>query len=148
MNCSPPNSSVHRILQAGILEWAAISFSRGSSRSRDQTQEVLSLLQWQAGSLPLAPPGKHYFSIQSRPNGAFLVVQWVKNPPAIQEESNPVWVWVGLGRSSGEGIGYPLQYSYLENTHGQRSLWGYSPWGPKELDMTEQLSRAQDLVIC
>ena len=31
MDCSPPGSSVHRILQARILEWVAISFSRGSS---------------------------------------------------------------------------------------------------------------------
>ena len=30
-NCSPPGSSVHGILQARILEWVAISFSRGSS---------------------------------------------------------------------------------------------------------------------
>ena len=30
-------SSLHGILQAGILEWVAISFSRGSSRTRDQT---------------------------------------------------------------------------------------------------------------
>ena len=35
--CSPPGSSVHEILQARILEWAAISFSRGSSQPRDQT---------------------------------------------------------------------------------------------------------------
>ena len=34
----------------------------------------------------------------------------------------------------------PLQYSCLENLHGQRSLAGYSPWGFKELNMTEQLS--------
>ena len=36
MNCSPPGSSVHRALQARILEWVAMS-SRGSSRPRDQT---------------------------------------------------------------------------------------------------------------
>ena len=36
MDCSPPGSSVHGILQARILEWAAVS--RGSSRSRDRTQ--------------------------------------------------------------------------------------------------------------
>ena len=47
---------------------------------------------------------------------------------------------LGSGSSSGEGIGYPLQYSCLENLHGQRSLAGYSPWGHKELNMTEQLS--------
>ena len=38
MDCSPPGSAVHGISQARILEWAAISFSRGSSWSRDQTQ--------------------------------------------------------------------------------------------------------------
>ena len=37
MDCSPPVSSVHGILQARILEWIAISFSRGSSQPRDQT---------------------------------------------------------------------------------------------------------------
>ena len=45
-----------------------------------------------------------------------------------------------LGRSPGGGHGNPLQYSCLENPHGQRSLVGYSPWARKELDMTEWLS--------
>ena len=38
MDCSPPGSSIHGILQARILEWVAISFSRGSSQPRDWTQ--------------------------------------------------------------------------------------------------------------
>ena len=38
MDCSPPGSSVHGISQARILQWVAISFSRGSSWLRDQTQ--------------------------------------------------------------------------------------------------------------
>ena len=37
INCSPPGSSVHGILQARILEWAATLFSRGSSWPRDRT---------------------------------------------------------------------------------------------------------------
>ena len=37
VDCSPPGSSVHGVLQARILEWVAISFSRGSSRPRDRT---------------------------------------------------------------------------------------------------------------
>ena len=41
------------------------------------------------------------------------------------------------GRSPGGGHGNPLQYSRLENCHGQRSLVGCSPWGREELDMTE-----------
>ena len=44
----------------------------------------------------------------------------------------------GLGKSLGKGHGNPLQYSCLENPHGQRSLAGYSPWGRKESDMTER----------
>ena len=39
----------------------------------------------------------------------------------------------GWGRSPGRGNVNPLQYSCLENPHGQRSLAGYSPWGDKAL---------------
>ena len=38
MDCSPSGSSVHRILQARILEWVAIPFTRGSSQPRDRMQ--------------------------------------------------------------------------------------------------------------
>jgi len=38
MDCSPPGSSFHGILQARILEWVAIPFSRGSSQPKDLTQ--------------------------------------------------------------------------------------------------------------
>ena len=38
VDCSPPGSSIPGILQARILEWVAISFSRGSSQPRDRTQ--------------------------------------------------------------------------------------------------------------
>ena len=53
----------------------------------------------------------------------------------------------GLGRSPGGGHGNPLQCSCLENPPGQRSLAGYSPWGHKESDTTEKLSKhKQELV--
>ena len=51
-----------------------------------------------------------------------------------------------LGRSPGGGHGNPLQYSCLENLHGQRSLVGYSPSGRKQSDITEQLNRARDSI--
>ena len=94
---------------------------------------------------------------------ASLVAQVVKNLPAMRE----TWVWSldwddpleegmatltrdvggggsipGSGRSPGVGNGNPLQYSCLENSHGQRSWVDYCPWGCKESDMTEQLSTA------
>jgi len=56
-DCSPPGSSVHGILQAQILEWVAMPSSKGSFQARDQTAS-LCLLNWQAGSLALVPPGK------------------------------------------------------------------------------------------
>ena len=48
MDCSLPDSSVHGILQARILEWVAIPFSRGSSRSRGSNPSLSFFLQWQA----------------------------------------------------------------------------------------------------
>ena len=49
----------------------------------------------------------------------------------------------GLEGYPGGEHGNPLQYSCLEDPHGQRSLAGCSLWGRKEPDMTEQLSTAQ-----
>ena len=51
---SPPGPSIHGILQARILEWGAISFSRGSSWPRGRTQS----LALQADALTSEPPGK------------------------------------------------------------------------------------------
>ena len=59
MDYSPPDSSVHGISQAIILEWVAISYSRGSTPPRNQTHVScisligLHLLHWLTASLPL-----------------------------------------------------------------------------------------------
>ena len=54
MDCSPPGSSVHGILQARILEWFAISLSTGSSRPKDHTWSPTPRVD----SLQSEPPGK------------------------------------------------------------------------------------------
>ena len=54
MDCSPLGSSLHGISQAGILEWVAISFSRGSFQLRDQAQ--VSCIA--SGFFTTEPPGK------------------------------------------------------------------------------------------
>ena len=59
MNYSPPGSSVHGISQARILDWVAISFSRGYSWSRDQIRSPA----LQMDSLLTEPPGKLSHSI-------------------------------------------------------------------------------------
>ena len=51
---SLPGFSIHGISQGRILEWVAISFSRGSSQYRDQTRSPA----LQTDSLPSEPPGK------------------------------------------------------------------------------------------
>ena len=56
MDCSPPGSSVHGILQARTLEWVAMPSSRGSSQSSNQTG--ISCVSCIADSLPTEPPGK------------------------------------------------------------------------------------------
>ena len=69
-----------------------------------------------------------------------LVAQLVKNPPAMHE----TWFWP-LGQED------PLEKEMATHScilawriHGQRSLVGYSPWGHKELDTTEQLTQQQE----
>ena len=61
MDCSLQCSSVHGVFQARVLEWVAISFSRGSSQPSDQTW--VSCMQ--SDTLPSKPPGKHIPWIKS-----------------------------------------------------------------------------------
>ena len=66
MDCSPPGSSVHGILQAGLLEWIAISFSSQSSWPRDQTH-VSCICCFAVDSLSSEPLGK-----SMRPRGLII----------------------------------------------------------------------------
>ena len=90
MDCGLPGSSVRGILQARIPEWVAIFFSRGSSRLRDRS---------------------HVSCIVDR----FFTI-WGFLDSSVGKESacdpgDPGSI-PGSGRSAGEGIGYPLQYSW------------------------------------
>ena len=53
VDSSLPSSLLHGILQARILEWVAISYSRGSSPTQGSNPCLLHLLHWQADSLPM-----------------------------------------------------------------------------------------------
>ena len=65
----------------------------------------------------------------------------VKNPPAnagdMKNQQQDEGSISGLRRSPGEGQSNSLQYSCLENPHGEKSLEGYSPWGRKASDTNE-----------
>ena len=64
----------------------------------------------------------------------------VKNPPASAGDIRDASSIPGLGRSPGRGYGNPLLKFLPGESHGQRSLAGYSPQGHTELDMTSRLS--------
>ena len=88
-------SSVHGILQARILEWVAIFFSRGSSRPRNQTQVSCNA-------------GRFFTDISGFP--------WSSAGKESTCNVGDLGLIPGLGRSPGEGKGYPLQNSGLENS--------------------------------
>ena len=58
MDCVPPGSSVHGILQARILERVVIFLLQGIFLTQGSNPCLLGLLHWQVGSLPPVPPGK------------------------------------------------------------------------------------------
>ena len=93
MHCSPPDSCVHGIFQARILEWVAIPFSRGSSPSPKLYPHLLTLLQWQTDSLPLSHLG------------------------------SPSKVWFLLHRTSTLSPGQGLLLDMKSNEHGFDSLY-------------------------
>ena len=64
---------------------------------------------------------------------ASLVAQRLKRLPAVQETQVRALGWED---SPGEGNGKPTPVFLPGESHRQRSLVGYSPWGHKELDMT------------
>ena len=72
----------------------------------------------------------------------------VKNPPANAGHTGDVGLTPELGRSPGGGHGNPLQYSCLENPHGERSLVGCSPQSHKESDTTERQSTHARENVC
>ena len=65
----------------------------------------------------------------------------VKNPPANAGDLKDVGSIPGLGRSSGEGHGNPLQYSCLENSMDRGALWATVHWVEKNQTWLKQLSR-------
>ena len=109
----PMDYIVHGILQARILDWEAFPFSRASSWPRDQTQVS-----------PIA--GGFFTSWATREAlGIYYVFVYMCMCVFIYHSSvgkesacnaGDLGLIPGLGRSPGEGKGYPLQYSGLENS--------------------------------
>ena len=120
MECSLPGSSVHGILQARILEWVAISFSRVSSQPRDQIQ--VSHIAGRRSTLD---------SLEKDKLGSFYCLFLVSISFICRRRQ-----W------------HPTPVLLPGKFHGWRSLVDYSPWGRKESDTTERLhSLTHSIVI-
>ena len=147
MDCSPSGNSVHGILQARMLEWVSISFSRGPSRPRNQT--LVSCIagrfftNW-ARSAPSSPcpilkTGIPLASCrwreQGRPWGGRQTGEVSLHTPALSF-AVPTWVGKNLWRRAWQPIPVFLPGEFC----GQNSLVGCSPWSRKESDTTEQLT--------
>ena len=79
VDCSPPASSVHGVLQARILEWVSISSSRGSSWLRDQTLvSCVSCIGRQIFFPPLSHPGSPLPWLNGDNNQTNFIVLWWK----------------------------------------------------------------------
>ena len=143
MVCSPPGCSVDGILQTRILEWIAISFSRGSSWPRNQSH-VFCLL---GGFFTAEPPGKPKLDLfKSRATTSFVWISdfefffFTPSIPSLKRSDILHYLHIilgfpcglagkestcnegdlssfpGLGRFPNEGNVYPFQYSGLENS--------------------------------
>ena len=120
MDCSLPGSSVHGIFQARVLDWGAISFSRGSSRPRDLTQFSHAV-------------GRHFTVWATREAQKYKVKSILSlkkycfriQYTLIQASMNRKW--------------QPTPVLLPGKFHGRRSLVGYNPRGRKESDTTERL---------
>ena len=155
MDCSPPGSLVHGILQPRTLESVAIPSSRGSSQSRDQTQisciagrfftawatlrKSINCYQdirlWplkgahlKKGNTWKARVVEHWWFLNKESPKSFPSGTVVKNPPANAGDARDTDSISGLGRSLGEGNGNLLQYYCLENSIN-RGAWAATVCG-------------------
>ena len=97
MDCIPPGSSVHRILQARILEWVAMPSSGGIFPTLRSKQRLLHLLHWQAGPLPTAPPGKPSLSgwliLGADTSGDDSFLEWENEPCKAASVTVSTYIW-------------------------------------------------------
>ena len=135
MDCSPPGSSVHGILQERILEWVAMPSSRGSFQLRDQT--CITCVFCIAGRFLM-----HNFKRK------WWVSKLIRNlysnlKPVFTFKGLPWWLrWLSVCLQCGRQRfslwvrkipwrrkWQPTPVFLPEKLHGLRSLVGYSPWG-------------------
>ena len=124
MDCNPPGSSVHAILQARILEWVAMPPPGDLPEPGIEPSSLMSPAL-QADSLPAEPPYSHY--------GAVITTVHLQNFSSSQTETLYPLNWNIPWRREWQATPVFLP----GKSDGRRSLVGYGPWGRKESDTTE-----------
>ena len=148
VDCSPPGSSVHGIFQARVLEWVAISYSRGSSQ---HILYLLHLLHWQAGSLPLSHlcfthdrvyMSVLFFSLNVCPTLSFpccvhlFATPWtVAHQAALSMEFSRQEYWSGLPFPTPGDLPDPeiKPTSLAISSIGRQILYHWAPWEANSL---------------
>ena len=139
LDCSPPGSSVHGIPQTRMLEWVVMSFSRGSSQTRDRTQ--VSYIA--SDSLPSEPPGKPALELKSESESHSVVCNSLR-PHGLHHPWNSPGQNTGVGSISLlQGI-FSTRGSHPSLLHCRQILYQLSHQGsPRVLEWVGYLfSRA------
>ena len=148
MDCSPPGSSVHGILQARILAWVAMPFSRGSSWPRDQTCISCSfcIAGWFFTTEPLGKPMVYSSLVYiMAPYSSTLAwkILWMEEPGRMQSMGS---LRVGHDRATSLSLftfmhwrrkWQPTPVFLPGESQGRGSLVGCCLWGCTESDTTE-----------
>ena len=127
MDCSPPVSSVHGISQSRVLEWVAISFSRGSFQLRNRTH-----ISCIAGGFftpePLGKPPGPVSNVLSPPSHTLYFSECCLMLRALSTSGIPLTGRPRLPRGSAPQLTHLT--SSLENLHScPRFVQGTQPWG-------------------
>ena len=149
---SPPSSSVHGILEARILEWVAVSFSRGSFQPRDRTYisgiastlftiwatredlDILNFVQLFANEIIYQGRKKRaeifsffFWVVFSFTTVVSVCITQASHVPQMVKKSacneRDTGSILGLGKTPEERNTYPLQYSCLENSIDRETWW-------------------------
>ena len=138
MDCSPPDLSVHGLLQARILEWVVIPFSTGSSQPRDQTWVSRigsgSFTIWATKEAPIkwnSNKDVEHQGWEKLPQ--LLIFLWVQKPQEGDGLYLTVW---SLKKHGYSNKGLPRGFSGIESACDIRGMGlipelGRSPWRRK-----------------
>ena len=145
MDCSLPGSSVHGIFQARILEWVAISFSRGSSRPRDRA--CISFISCIGRQVLYHCTGEVIYMCVCVCVCVCVCMNvcrlpwWLSGKESARNAGDPGSI-PRSGRSPGGEYGNPLQHSCLESPM-DRGAWWAAVHRVAESDRTEATKQQQ-----